>query len=161
MSEEQESSVLFSLKELMSIEEDRIKAEEDAQVEATRQQEAAKVAEEARRQGYLHITIHHHPDGISPLFISCRERRVVPLNGAAPDHYSIRLPPHLVDITAGSLSGYPLRLPTCCGNPPIEGCRHLQGDIGKACCDKLVIGLIDPRALTFKDTCCNGYPGPL
>ncbi|MFP6683585.1 MAG: hypothetical protein VB934_02685 [Polyangiaceae bacterium] len=58
MSEEQESSVLFSLKELMSIEEDRIQAEEHASDEEVRQQEVARIqaeqtarsAEEARVQ---------------------------------------------------------------------------------------------------------------
>ena len=58
MSEEQESSVLFSLKELMSIEEDRIQAEEHASEEEVRQQEVARIqaeqtarsAEEARVQ---------------------------------------------------------------------------------------------------------------
>ncbi len=58
MSEEQESSVLFSLKELMSIEEDRIQAEEHASEEEVRQEEVARIqaeqtarsAEEARVQ---------------------------------------------------------------------------------------------------------------
>jgi len=50
MSEEQESSVLFSLKELMSIEEDRIQAEEHASEEEIRQQEVARIqAEQAAR----------------------------------------------------------------------------------------------------------------
>lgn len=50
MSEEQESSVLFSLKELMSIEEDRIQAEEHASEEEIREQEVARIqAEQAAR----------------------------------------------------------------------------------------------------------------
>lgn len=50
MAEQKESSVLFSLKELMNLEEDRIKSEEDAKVSAQRQaQERAANAEKAKR----------------------------------------------------------------------------------------------------------------
>jgi colicin import membrane protein len=46
MSEEQESSVLFSLKELMSIEEDRIQTEEEQRQDVVRAEEAARLAQE-------------------------------------------------------------------------------------------------------------------
>ncbi len=47
MSEQKESSVLFNLKELMSLEEDRIETEEE---EKTKQEEEARVAKEAEEQ---------------------------------------------------------------------------------------------------------------
>ncbi len=51
MADQKESSVLFSLKELMNLEEDRIKSEEDAKVSAQRQvQERSAAAEHAKRE---------------------------------------------------------------------------------------------------------------
>lgn len=46
MSEQKESSVLFSLKELMNLEEDRIRTEEDAKAHRAAQEESARVAAE-------------------------------------------------------------------------------------------------------------------
>ena len=46
MSEQKESSVLFSLKELMNLEEDRIKTEEDAKAQQVRAAEEARAAAE-------------------------------------------------------------------------------------------------------------------
>lgn len=50
MAEQKESSVLFSLKELMSLEEDRIKQEEDARKRAEDAAMQARQAEERRKQ---------------------------------------------------------------------------------------------------------------
>ena len=51
MSEQKESSVLFSLKELMNLEEDRIKTEETSKAEQARQAEQARLdAERAARE---------------------------------------------------------------------------------------------------------------
>ncbi len=50
MAEQKESSVLFSLKELMSLEEDRIQAEENERNERARAEDAARsAAERAQR----------------------------------------------------------------------------------------------------------------
>ena len=50
MSEQKESSVLFSLKELMNLEEDRIKTEETSKAEAARRAEQERVETERRKQ---------------------------------------------------------------------------------------------------------------
>lgn len=50
MSEEQESSVLFSLKELMTIEEDRIKTEEEDRQKQEQDEQARREEEERRRR---------------------------------------------------------------------------------------------------------------
>ena len=62
MSEQKESSVLFSLKELMNLEEDRIKTEE------TSKAEAARMAEQQRLRGieFLRRTDSRGPEGIDP-----------------------------------------------------------------------------------------------
>ena len=54
MDDRKESSVLFNLKELMNLEEDRIKTEEDQRKQATedarrREEETRRAAEEAER----------------------------------------------------------------------------------------------------------------